>query len=79
MPMTNIFFLMVRVYRNQFKCDYLRNRKTFPDFFAQFKKYSSNFEYFETKDDPHSICISENTFIISSHDYERGRVGKCLS
>ena len=33
--------------------------KDFCQFFSTFLKSKSNFEYFEKKDDPHSLCISE--------------------
>ena len=36
-----------------------RKQKTFSRFFASFLKFTLRFEYFEAKDDPHSLCISE--------------------
>ena len=42
-----------------------QKQKTFSQFFAEFLKYRLNLRYFEKKDDPHSICISEIT------DYEK--------
>ena len=38
-----------------------KNQQAFCEFFTAFLKYRSNFENFEKKDDPNSLCISENT------------------
>ena len=38
-----------------------QKQKLFSKLFAAFLKSSLNFEHFEKKDHPHSICISENT------------------
>ena len=38
-----------------------RKQKTFSQFFAAFLKSRLNFEYFEKKDEPHRVCISEIT------------------
>ena len=38
-----------------------QKRKTFSQFFSAFLKYTLNFEHFQTKDDPHSRCISQIT------------------
>ena len=35
--------------------------KTFPWFFSAFSKWRLNFEYFQKKDDAHSLFISEAT------------------
>ena len=35
--------------------------KTFPGFFSAFSKSRLNFEYFQKKDDAHSLLISEGT------------------
>ena len=48
------FFVIVRNYSNQFKCNYLKKQKTLSQFLAPFLKSTSNFEDFEKKDDPHS-------------------------
>ena len=42
-----------------------KKQKTFCQVFSAFFKSISHFEYFEKKDDPHNLCIFENT------DYER--------
>ena len=34
--MANIFFVIARIYRNQVKCNYLRNEKPFPIFLLHF-------------------------------------------
>ena len=38
-----------------------QKQKTFSEFLAAFLKSWLNFEYFEKKDDPHRLCISEIT------------------
>ena len=56
--MTSILFVMIRIYGRQFKCNYLK-KKTFPEILAPFLKFTSNFEHFETSDDPHRLFISK--------------------
>ena len=41
------------------KSSYLRNKIRFSEYFALFLKSASNFEHFQTADDPHSLRISE--------------------
>ena len=36
-----------------------QKQRTFSEIFATFLKYRLNFEHFQTKDDPHSCCLSE--------------------
>ena len=38
-----------------------KKQKTLSEFLDLFLKSTSNFEHFETKYDPHSLCISEIT------------------
>ena len=57
--MTSILFVIEIIYRNQFKCNYLRKQKAFPQLFAGFLKSTSKFQHFEKKDEPHSCCNSE--------------------
>ena len=38
-----------------------QKRKAFSQFFSAFLKSILNFEHFQTKDDPHSRCISQIT------------------
>ena len=57
--MISILFVIVKCHSKQFKSNYLRNKKSFSNFFAPFLKTTSNFEQFETKDDPYSLCIFE--------------------
>ena len=38
-----------------------QKRKTFFRFFSAYLKYTLNFAHFQTKDDPHSRCISQIT------------------
>ena len=55
---TSILFLVETIYSNTFRCNYLRNKKYFPIFFA-FCKFRFNFEHSPKKDDPHTLCIFE--------------------
>ena len=36
-----------------------KKRQIFSDFFTAFLKSTFDFDHFENKDDPHSLCISE--------------------
>ena len=38
-----------------------QKRKAFSQFFSAFLKSTLNFKHFETKDDPHSRCLSQVT------------------
>ena len=38
-----------------------QKKKTFSEIFSGFLKSTLNFDHFQTKDDPHSRCISEIT------------------
>ena len=38
-----------------------KKQKTFSQLFSAFLKIRLNFEHFEKKEDPHSLCISETT------------------
>ena len=38
-----------------------RNKKSFSDLFSQFSNSRLNFEYFEKKDELHSLCVDEIT------------------
>ena len=42
-----------------------QKQNIFPQFFSSFFESTLNFEHFQRKDDPHSLCISEIT------DHER--------
>ena len=42
-----------------------QNENNFSQFFSAFSESALNFEHFQKKDDPHSLCISEIT------DHER--------
>ena len=46
--MTSIFFIIARICRNQFKCNYLKNKKFFTTF-AAFLKLTFDFEVLEKK------------------------------
>ena len=59
--MTSILFLIETIYRNQFGRNYLKNKKLFRNFFCAFSKSALNLKYFQKKDDPHSLFISEIT------------------
>ena len=53
--MTSILFLKPLTYRNQFRCNYLRTRKLYVNFFLYFWNRQVDFDYFEKSDDPHSL------------------------
>ena len=38
-----------------------QKENTFSEFFSPFLESALNFEHFQKKDDPHSLCISEIT------------------
>ena len=63
--MTSIPLLVETIECKQFRCICLKKKKIFSDFFVAFFEYAMNFEHFQKKDDPHSLCISEIT------DHER--------
>ena len=42
-----------------------QKENNFSEFFSPFFEFALNFEHFQKKDDPHSLCISEIT------DHER--------
>ena len=64
--MTGIPVLVKTSECKQFRCIYLKNKKRFFSiFFLAFFESALNFEHFQKKDDPHSLCISEIT------DHER--------
>ena len=60
-PMKNILFLIETIQWDQFRCNYLRNKKLFSELLAEFLKCSLSFRYFERKYDPHRFCISKIT------------------
>ena len=47
-------FHSIRICHSECKCHYLKNKKTFYQFFVQFLGSTSNFKRFENKDDCHS-------------------------
>ena len=57
--MTSIPAAICRIYRNNFKRHYLRNKKTFSGFFIAFLKWAWNLEHFREKDEYPSLIISE--------------------
>ena len=57
---------MCTISPNKFKRHYLKNKKTFCQFFIAFLKCACNLEHFEKKDEYASLIISEIT------DCERG-------
>ena len=48
-----------RIFRNNFKRLYLRNKRLFSGFFIEFLKCAWNLEHFEKKDEYSSLIISE--------------------
>ena len=65
--MTSILFFIETISRNQFGRNYLKNKTLFRYFFCAFSKSALNLKYFQKKDDPHSLFISEIT-----HSGKRG-------
>ena len=57
--MTSIPPAICRLYRNNFKRHYLRNKRLFLDFFIAFLKCAWNLEYFKKKQEYPSVIISE--------------------
>ena len=61
-------FIIVRICRDPFKCNYLKNKQKISKFLPPFLKSAINLETFWKKDDPHSLSISKIT------DWERLRL-----
>ena len=57
--MTSIPVAICRIYRNNFKRHYLRNKNTFSGFFIVFLKCAWYLEHFQKKDEYSSLIISE--------------------
>ena len=57
--MTSIPAAICRVYRNNFKCQHLKNKKAFPDFLLHFRNVHKNLEHFKEKDEYSSLINSE--------------------
>ena len=57
--MTSIQAAICRIYRNNFKGHYLKNKKTFSGLSIAFLKCVWNLEHFKTKDEYPSLSISE--------------------
>ena len=47
--MTSILFLIETIYCNIFRCNYLRNKKHFPNFFLHFRSLDSILQIFKKK------------------------------
>ena len=47
--MTSIVFLIETIYCNILRCNYLRNKKQFPNFFFDFENLDSIFNIFKKK------------------------------
>ena len=58
--MTSILFLVETIQRKQFRCIYRKNKKLFLNFFVHFSNINQILNIFKNND-PHSLCISENT------------------
>ena len=62
LPITSSLFILLKTYRNQFKSIQMQSsKKKMCEFCALFLKFRSNFEHFEKKDDPQSLCIYQIT------------------
>ena len=57
--MTSIPVAICRIYRNNFKRHFLRNKTLFLDFFIVFLKCAWNLQHFQQKDEYSSLIISE--------------------
>ena len=57
--MTGISVAICRISRNNFKHQYLRNKRFFLEFFIAYLECASNLEHFEKKDEHPSLVISE--------------------
>ena len=63
--MTRIPLIVKTSERKKFQMDLSQKKKYFSQFISPFFESALNFEHFQKKDDPHSLCISEIT------DHER--------
>ena len=57
--MTGISVAICRISRNNFKHQYLINKRFFSGFFIAYLECASNLEHFEKKDEHPSLVISE--------------------
>ena len=57
--MTSIPAAIYRIYRNNFKLNYLKKQRTFSSFFIAFLKCAWNLKHFQKKDEYPSLIISE--------------------
>ena len=57
--MTGISVAICRISRNNFKHQYLTNKRFFSGFFIAYLECASNLEHFEKKDEHPSLVISE--------------------
>ena len=48
-PMTNLLFLIVKIYQNQFKCKLSQKQKTFSELLSAFLKNTSYFQHAEKR------------------------------
>ena len=59
LPNLSILVVIERIYRYQFKCNYLKIQKHFDDFYYIFGIYIKFWTFFFQKNEPHSLNISE--------------------
>ena len=59
--MTRIPLIVKTSECKQFRCICLKKPKIFSELFCASFEFVLNFEHFQKKDDPHSLCISEIT------------------
>ena len=59
--MTRIPLIVKTSECKNFRCIYLKKKTFFLNFYSPFFESALNFEHFQKKDDPHSLCISEFT------------------
>ena len=61
LAVTTIPFVIETIYSSHFRCSYLKNNKSFLNFFFPVLKSKLNFEHFTKKEHPPSLFISEIT------------------
>ena len=59
LPSTSILIAIGRVYRYQFKCNYLDKQKHFAAILLHFWNPHENLNILKNKNEPHSLSISE--------------------
>ena len=61
LPIKSILFLIETIYRYQFTCNYLKNKKNFLDLLLLFWSLAEMLNVLKKKDEPHRFCIFKAT------------------